>query len=195
MTYLLWYTAIGLFVLLAVFISHRLSTKSESDFTAAMMEAVYPERRTWHYKLMNSIVVPILTAALVLVAWPAVIYMKGKELMLPNKAEQEPENKEFSVTGDDLGHEMTVEEVEQHERVTDPMGAVPDIPFGHLNAAWSKFTAELGPEDTVWTFSATWTSDWGQEELREGYVIIRENGVGPHFMTSWRMIEDVPVVP
>ncbi len=192
MTYLYVYMAIGVVVFLVVFISHRLSTKSESNFTAEMMEAVYPERKTWQYKLLNSVVVPTLAAVLMLVAWPAVIFMKGKDLLFQNRAEpeSEPEKRDFSVERGDLLVKMTVEEIEQRERVTDPMGAVPDLPFGHLNAAWSKFIVGLGSEEAVWTFSASWTSDWGRKEIRGGYVIVREASIGPHFLTIWRMVDD-----
>ena len=48
---------------------------------------------------------------------------------------------EFAVTGDHLLESLTVAEIEARERVSDPLGAVPDLPFGHLNTAWCEFLA------------------------------------------------------
>ncbi|WVM93015.1 hypothetical protein ULG90_02285 [Halopseudomonas pachastrellae] len=49
---------------------------------------------------------------------------------------------EFAVTEDHLLESLTVAEIEARERVADPLGAVPDLPFGHLNTAWQEFLAE-----------------------------------------------------
>jgi hypothetical protein len=191
-TYLIWYLAIGVVVLLVVFISHRVSVKPEQDFTREIMEALHPERKVWHYRFLDKAIIPLLAAMLVLVAWPAAIYMKGKEMLATKKAEPELESdkKEFSVTDANLLRKISLEEIERLERIDDPLGAVPDAPFGHLNGAWMRFKSSLEPQDSIWLFSAHWTADWGRRELREGYVIVRANGMGPHLLTTWRILED-----
>ncbi len=192
MTYLIWYLAIGVVVLLVVFISHRVSVEPEQEFTREIMDAMHPERKTWRYRLLDKAVIPILAGMLVLVAWPAVIYMKGEEMLTSKNAEPDPDpvKNEFSVTDANLLRMVSVEEIEQQERVDDPMGGVPAIPFGHLNAAWTSFQSRLEPQDSIWAFSASWSTDWGRRELREGYVIVRADGIGPHFLTAWRMLEE-----
>jgi len=193
-TYLIWYLAIGATVLLAMLISDRLSTKPEQDFTREIMDAMHPERKTWHYRLLHKVVIPLLAGILVLVAWPLAIYMKGKEMMSAGKADLEPEpvkkENKFSVTDANLLRKLSVEEIEQQERVDDPMGGVPDIPFGHLNATWTRFKSHLEPQDAIWMFSAHWSADWGRRELREGYVIVRANGIGPRLVTTLRVLEE-----
>ena len=77
---------------------------------------------------------------------------------------------------------MTVEEIEIAEAVSDPLGAVPPLPFGHLNAAWSRFKSGLVQGDTIWRFAAQWDGEWGTPEIREGYVIARGDGFGPYFL-------------
>ena len=54
----------------------------------------------------------------------------------------------------------------------DPLGAVPDLPFGHLNAAWEKLKAGMRPGDTVAVFVAHWEEDGVMWE-RRGYAVIR----------------------
>lgn len=192
MTYLIWYLAMGVVVLLVVFSSHRVSVKPEQDFTREILDAMHPERKTWHYRLLDKAVIPIFAGMLVLVAWPAVFYMKGKEMLTTKNAETDPDpvKHKFSVTDANLLRMVSVEEIELQERVDDPMGGVPAIPFGHLNAAWERFKSHLEPQDSIWVFSASWSTDWGRRELREGYAIVRADGIGPHFLTAWRMLED-----
>ena len=39
--------------------------------------------------------------------------------------------------------------------VADALSAVPDMPFGHLYAAWKNFTDGLDADDDIWTFAAS----------------------------------------
>lgn len=192
MTYLIWYLAIGVVFLLVVFISHLVSLSPQQDFTREIMDAMHPERKTWHYRLLDKAVIPLLAGMLVLVAWPAVIYMKGREILTAKNAEPDPDTvkNEFSVTDANLLRMVSVEEIERQERIDDPMGGVPAIPFGHLNASWMRFQSQLEPQDSIWMFSATWSTDWGRKERRDGYVIVRPDGIGPHLLTAWRMLKE-----
>lgn len=112
--------------------------------------------------------------------------MRGRKA-LPKKTEiaQEPG---FAVVRGELQEKVTVQEVERRERVLDPLGAVPDLPFGHLNAAWQEFVEGIGPDDALWSFTSHWTTPWGRKELRSGYAIVRAEIVGPHFLTVWRAV-------
>ena len=93
------------------------------------------------------------------------------------------------VSQGDLREQLLVEEIEERERVSDPQGAVPELPFGHLHPAWLAFLEQRGAADALWSFSTHWTTPWGREELREGYVIVREGAIGPHFLTVLRSLE------
>lgn len=187
MNYLYGYLAVGTVVLLVILISHRIAegpkTKSE------LIDALYPERKTLRYRILNNVGIPVLAGAAALIAWPIVPYMKFKEyLEKKNKAAREKEKK-FSVKREDLLKKMTIEEIEKLERVHDPMGAVPDLPFGHINPGWLKFLASVEPDDSIWSFLSEWTSPRGRKELRGGYAIFRNNMVGHHFMTNKTTIE------
>lgn len=190
MIYLYAYLGAGIIALLIIFISHRLTAKPESEFTRDMMDALHPERKTWYYRLLENVVIPILAGTLVVIAWPAAVYMKVRELLFPEKVEPIPEKKEFAVARDDLLQKLSTAQVEERERIIDPMGAVPDVPFGHLNATWNAFKDNLESSDSVWAFSSQWETDWGRKEIREGYVVERQDALGSYLLTSRRNVED-----
>ncbi len=186
MIYLTGYLAIGVVVLLVMFISAWLSgmrewPKWETEIEWADLD--------WWGKLKISAVLPLLVI-FVITAWPVVLYLRAQDILASRKAkadkEADEEARKFSITKADLVRQMAVEEIEQQERVTDPMGAVPDLPFGYLNAAWSQFKGSLEPDDSIWAFSSQYQNDWGGEEIREGYVIVRGDRIGPHFLNSLR---------
>jgi len=71
----------------------------------------------------------------------------------------------------------------------DPLDAAPRIPVGHLNPAWETYKQSIQDGDQLWAFSAPWTSEWGRKEVRDGYVILRGETIGPHFLTRWVFID------
>lgn len=197
MIYLIWYLAVGIVVLLVVYISHRLSLNHGSDreqelikLTHELMASLDHTRKTWRDDLLDKVVFPLLAGFLILAAWPVVLLMLVKNKLFSCNEEKLLPERGFSVARDDLIRQMTIEEIEQQEQVADPMRAVPDLPFGHLNAAWVEFKANLEQQDSIWSFAAQWNPDWGRKEIREGYVILRGDNVGQYFLKSLRELED-----
>jgi hypothetical protein len=88
---------------------------------------------------------------------------------------------EFSVKSSNLVDETSIAEIERTERVHDPLGAVPDLPFGHLSGAWERFVHELQPADRIWTFVADWAPDKGVKDRYSGYAVTRDGNVVSHF--------------
>jgi len=64
--YLYSYLGIGALILLIMYVSHKLSTKSESEGVKGILDALNPERGTLSYRLINGVLVPILASVLVL---------------------------------------------------------------------------------------------------------------------------------
>ena len=186
MIYLAGYLAVGVVILAVVFISHRLTTKDESQSLKGLLDAVNPERKTLRYRILNNVVVPVLAGVAVVAVWPVVIVMKIKEMFSKSAETPVEEEKAFAVARGDLLERMAIRDIEGREGVVDPMGAVPDLPFGHLNAAWMKFLTGVGPEDAIWLFSSNWTNTWGRNEVRAGYVVVHGDSIGPHFLTVWK---------
>jgi hypothetical protein len=89
----------------------------------------------------------------------------------------------FKVRRGHLGAECSAAEIEAAERVTDPLGAVPDAPFGHLNAAWRRFLGQLPEGGRIARFSAERRTEF-RSELLEGYVILLDGRIGEHWVAS-----------
>lgn len=190
MIYLYWYLGIGAAVLAVVFGAHMLTRKTGSALLRDLMDAVHPERKKLSYRILTNFVVPSLTAVAIVVVWPIAICMKGKEIF-SKKLESAPKReREFAVERSHLQEPLTVLQIEARETVSDPFGAVPNLPFGHLNAAWNAFIEGVSTEDELWSFTAHWQTTWGRKEIRCGYVVMRGGAPGSHLLTMWKEVDD-----
>ncbi len=189
MIYLYWYLGIGAVFLAVIFISHQLTKSPADDRLSELLQAADPKRDRWWWKPLNNVVVPMLAAVMVLTVWPIAIYWKAKEMVDARRIKNEEPHKEFAVSNDHLQKQWTAAEIESAETVVDPLDAAPRIPFGHLNPAWETFKQSIQDGDQLWAFSAPWTSEWGRKEVRDGYVILRGETIGPHFLTRWVFID------
>lgn len=72
-----------------------------------------------------------------------------------------------------LLEKVTVDEVIARETVADPLGGAPAVPFGHLNGCWEEFVSGLSSEDELWTFQSKRLNRMFDEELVEGYAVVR----------------------
>lgn len=114
--------------------------------------------------------------------------MKFMEMFSKKTVTTPEEEREFAVEPADLQEQISIEEIEQREKVFDPMGAVPDLPFGHLHGAWQSFLSQRESDATIWTFKTLWTSQWGGKALMKGYVIKNGDEIGHHFLTIWKTV-------
>jgi len=94
---------------------------------------------------------------------------------------------DFVISSECLQERMTVNEIEQREIVTDPLHAVPEIPFGHLNEAWRKFISHLTPNREIWSFAGVCPKitipTRSHSEFIQGYAIIQNHIVLKYFLT------------
>lgn len=190
MIYLYWYLGIGVAVLAVVFGAHRLTKKDEPESLRDLLDAGNPDRNKLSYRILNNVVAPVLAAVAVVVVWPAAVYMKVKEIFGKKNEAALDEEREFAVERSHLQERLTIPQIEAREVVTDPLGAVPDLPFGHLHASWKTFVESVGEDDELWAFTAPWQTTWGRNELRTGYVVVRGGIPASHFLTMWKEIED-----
>lgn len=198
MSYLYWYLGMGVVPLAVVFGVHYQTREKESEFMRELLETVNPNQKRLSYRILHNVVVPVLVASLVVAIWPLAIYMGAMEMRkkMRNKKKittdvpRREEVRAFAVEHEHLLERLTVGEIEKRELVTDPFKAVPDLPFGHLHAAWKIFLGGHAESDVLWSFSAHWQTKWGPKELRSGYVIVRDGTPGAHFLTVRKEISD-----
>ena len=183
MIYLSLYLGVGVVMLAVLLISDRRSNPEPS--MRPLLDDLDPVRQTTRYKILNKIVVPLLAGALVIFVWPVVPAMKLKDIFW-KKAAAKTEELQFAVARGDLIEMVALAHIERRDTVLDPLGAVPQCPFGHLNAAWKTFRIGLQPQDVIWSFRSNWETTWGRKELRAGYVAVRGEVIGAHFLTVWK---------
>lgn len=99
---------------------------------------------------------------------------------IPNRTQK---GIKFSVELGDLLSRYEVEDVETIETVRDPLCAVPNVPFGHLNPAWMVFRDKISDGDEVWSFYTEWHRPW-LNEIVSGYAIKRGEIVSSYWITS-----------
>ena len=97
---------------------------------------------------------------------------------------------QFAVERADLLEPLSLQDIEQRERISDPLHAVPDLPFGHLNAAWAAFLMKSGSGGYLWAFTAIRKADWGSVETLSGYAAVRGDSIGPWMFTEFRFMPD-----
>lgn len=68
-------------------------------------------------------------------------------------------------------------------RVFDPLQAVPDLPFGHLNEVWQAYVNGLEPESELWSFRGRWKTQYRDWQM-QGYVALQGEQIGKYFLTG-----------
>ena len=184
MVYLYAYLAAGVVVWLALLMENRRSGSARLSKPSAFMDALHPERKTRRYRILSGLVAPVLSAAAMVLLWPI-----GLLVQLQYKAEQRAraqreEADTFKLKAADLLERLSLADIAQREMVHDPLGAAPQVPFGHAHAAWQKLIEALQPGDEIWRFSSQRTLSWGPQEHRCGYAIQSKGQVGAQFMTT-----------
>ena len=191
MNYLYGWLGAGALTLVVVLGAHLMSAERKSESIQDILEAINPERRKLSYRVLNDVVAPALAGILIVIAWPIALFVKVKEWVRPDYKDERHDHseKQFSVDQSHLKERLSVQQIERREMVMDPLHAAPALPFGHLHRNWSALIEDLGTDCELWSFSAIWKAGWGANELREGYVLVREGVPGAFLMTVWSTIE------
>ncbi len=158
MIYLYGYLGIGAVVLILMATFHKLTRNKD---VCARNDGL-ADRRAEHKKLSFWLLADVLSLALVgtllVPFWPVLVFLKVKDLVFGGPDRGPVEEPEFAVTRGDLQTQLSIQEIETRERVLDPLGAAPNVPFGHLNSAWKRFCEGMDTLDSLWSFTARWTS-------------------------------------
>jgi hypothetical protein len=187
--YLQIYFGVGLVVCLTVVISHVWMKHRQASALTDALKSLNPSRQRFWYRVLEDVVVPGLAFILVWLVWPAAIGFKFFEMYQKKDAAANSERlakaKVFVLKEEALVREMTVAEIEQANMVIDPLGAAPNLPFGHLHAVWVEFRDGLGVGETVHLFESV-GPDVFRKQLIWGYAVCKAGRVERFMTAGWR---------
>jgi hypothetical protein len=175
--YLYWYLGVGVTFIAIAWVVARLKKKAS--------ESIYDSP----FSILDALMfVPCFI--LIVAIWPVLFYMTVEDMFKKKESAEAEEERKFAVEREHLIERLSVQEIEMREIVIDPLKAVPELPFGYLNAVWKEFLNDNTGSDELWSFSAHWQTTYGRKEQRSGYVIVQEGEPGDYFLTVWKIIPD-----
>jgi hypothetical protein len=160
-----WYFGIGLLVMVLV-AAWDLYSRVLPSFSSGLIDRL----------------ISLVAAIAVVPIWPIVLVIQLKDIA---KYIADPPQRyaKFRFKRSHLIRRVGVQEADELERIFDPLGAVPDAPFGFLNEAWRNFHSQIRPIDSLWIISAKAIHGFQLEE-REGYAIVRFGWIRRTMLTS-----------
>jgi hypothetical protein len=177
----LWIYLAGGVVLLVVLYGTHLRER-QKNATSQLLESMRGSLSTKDM-LLEKVITPALACVLVVFAWPVALVYALKSRREARFEQQRREDAVFRVRAKDLLGQTTVPDVEALTHIIDPMGAVPDLPFGHLHGVWRAFLDQRPPGTELWAFSCDHNSEWGHVTAREGYVWVLGEVRAPWIVT------------
>lgn len=186
MIYLYGYLGVGVALFAWVYLGHLWKASRGGRTAEGPLDGIPGGHTNLWGRGPEEIVVPVLVFGWVVSCWPWFAYWKVKERIWGIDTPAPVDEPIFAVERAHLLERLAVEDVEARETVFDSLGAVPNLPFGHLHAAWRAFVDQRTEGDELWSFSADWRTGWGNLERRAGYVLVRAGEPGEHFLTVWK---------
>lgn len=183
------YMGLGLLVAAVVVISHLRMKRDQPSSLMDAIKSLNPSRQRFWYRVLEDVVVPMLTFILVWLVWPVAIVLTIIEMLKDKKAgvnrDQRNKSKAFFLSKDALLKEMTVAEIERTNMVIDPMDSTPNLPFGHLNALWVGFRDGLEPDETLHLFESVGPNTF-KRQLIWGYAVCKAGRIDRFMTAGWR---------
>lgn len=175
---LYWYLAVGTILTGITYTNKLLADAAAPKKKVSGQWLTFPalSKREELYRFLE----PFIAFVVCVSIWPIyVLIMVNQKLF----TERLPELAEFKLTPEHLREVLTVESLESENRVFDPLGAVPDVPFGHLNPAWEKLKVSMQAGDTIQRFAAPW-GEYGVMWVRSGYAVVHGKDVVYFWVTK-----------
>ena len=186
MIYLYGYLGVGVALFAWVYLANLWKARRGERTQAGPLDGIRVAHTNLWDRALDEIVVPVLGFGWVVSCWPWCAYWKVKERIWGVDTPAPVDEPAFAVEPAHLLKRLAIDEVEARETVFDPLGAAPNLPFGHLHAAWRAFVDGRAEDDELWSFSADCRTVWGTPERRAGYVLVRAGEPGEHFLTMWK---------
>jgi hypothetical protein len=174
------YLCAGVVVWVALLLLHSRDSRGQQN---SVQLASLQKPLTWREAFMAKVYEPVLASVIAVLIWPLALCLVWLSRQEEPQRIALKEEAVFAIRQADLLSHTHVAAVESMARVHDPLSAVPDLPFGHLNAAWQAFVDQRPPNAELWTFASDWTSDWGTTFARQGYVWVHGDECAPWMLT------------
>ena len=137
----------------------------------------------------------LIFAPWILLFWPLAFVIGVKERISPTVWKPNPEDA-FACHRQHLVRLVSPDAAQADAKVADPLGRVPDLPFGHLNAGWCAFLAGRQPKDKLWYFEIPGYTpgpddtpqrhEWSVPRgAKRGYAWVRSRKVRAEFVFEW----------
>lgn len=196
-TYLDWflfYMAIGAIsfpaLRLLVYVCHR---KESPSVWAQEVIAALQKEKTLVDRIKKSLVW-FGSVMLFCLFWPIAVIV-GLHALFFDKQTLNHRSDEPSFTCQKDGLIMQVEplEVEAASFITDPLGRVPNTPFGHLHQGWINLLTQLEATDQLWSFQTKGRAIEPDDSpkyskprnVKSGFAILRDKKVVAEFICGW----------
>lgn len=139
----------------------------------------------------------LLMYPLILLIWPVVIWFLILDQCFSKKTDWKPDPEAaFNCRRQHLIRVVLPEAAEAKAKVIDPLGRVPNLPFGHLNAGWCALLAGRQVGDTLWYFEIPgnptgpeappqrhqWSVPRGG---KRGFALVQSGKVRAEFLFEW----------
>jgi hypothetical protein len=120
----------------------------------------------------------LLMYPVVLLIWPVAVWIVIQDQFFSSETDWTPDPEAaFSCRRQHLIRVVLPDAAEAQAKVIDPLGRVPDLPFGHLNAGWCALLAGRQLGDTLWYFEVP--------GAKRGYALVHSNKVRAEFVFEW----------
>lgn len=123
----------------------------------------------------------------VLIGWPGFTIWFAIDKAKEKKQKAWEDRPDFDCAPEYLIEPTTPAEVELLHYISDPLGSVPQVPFGHLNAAWKQFLETVLPDEEIWSFhvpksSPTGKYQWASSSEIFGYARVKNGQIQGEFI-------------
>ena len=187
MVVLMAYGVIGLVTAVLVIGYHLFEPKPKSELYKALVPA---EQLTLWPWVLKHVLKPLLGFVILTFVWRLAWFVGFMAVWEDWRSKAKDKRAEFVVKRRYLKSPCQLSLVEQSSLVDDPLGAVPALPFGHLNALWSAFVLKKPDAAQLWSFTCVWENRYGRKDQRKGYAWLLNREI-----TDWVVLDIKPVSP
>jgi hypothetical protein len=175
---------------LLVYVFHR---KESPSVWAQEVIAAMEKEKTLADRIKKSIVW-FGSVMLFCLIWPVAILFAAYATFVEKPAPHyNPNEPRFTCQKESLLKQVEPLEIEAASYVTDPLGRVPHLPFGHLHQGWINLLAQLEPTDQLWSFKTKGGAIDPDDSpkysiprnVKSGFAILRDKKVVAEFICGW----------